>query len=146
MGGFKLKMPNQEIIRFGHPGNSRPVIMEIRDYNFFPRVIVDGEIGFGEAYMHAEWDTPDLLELLKILIRNRDHFSDGNLLFSFISRIQEKTAHDSRKNSIKNASENIRAHYDLSNAFYELFLDDQMLYSCGIFQESRRQPGKGPNP
>ncbi|MCG8549092.1 MAG: DUF1365 family protein, partial [Desulfobacterales bacterium] len=134
-GGFKIKMPNQEIIRFGHPGGSQPVIMEIRDYNFFPRIIVDGEIGFGESYMHAEWDTPDLLELLKILIRNRDHFSDGNLLFSFLSRIQEKTAHDSRKNSIKNAPENIRAHYDLSNAFYELFLDRQMIYSCGIFRD-----------
>lgn len=135
IGGFKIEMPNQEIISFGHPEDSHPVIMKIEDYNFFPRIILDGEIGFGEAYMHSEWDTPDLLELLKILIHNRDHFSDGNLLLSFFTRIKEKTAHERRINSIKNTPENIRAHYDLSNAFYALFLDNRMMYSCGIFEQ-----------
>ncbi len=55
-------------------------------------------------------------------------------MLSFITRIKEKLAHDRRWNTIKNTRENIQAHYDLSNAFYDLFLDRQMLYSCGIFQ------------
>jgi cyclopropane-fatty-acyl-phospholipid synthase len=29
---------------------------------------------------------------------------------------------------------NIAAHYDLSNDFYQLFLDETMTYSCGIFE------------
>ncbi|MBU1195301.1 MAG: DUF1365 family protein [Proteobacteria bacterium] len=133
-GCLTMEMPDQKRIHFGHPQDQPHVTMIIKDYHFFQRIIFDGEIGFGEAYMHSEWDTTDLVELLKIFIANRDHFSDGNLLLSFLTRIKEKIAHDRRKNSIKNTPENIRAHYDLSNAFYERFLDRQMLYSCGIFE------------
>ena len=32
------------------------------------------------------------------------------------------------------ARKNILAHYDLSNEFYQLWLDDTMTYSCGIFE------------
>ena len=31
--------------------------------------------------------------------------------------------------------ENIQYHYDLSNAFYALFLDPEMVYSCAHFTE-----------
>ena len=31
--------------------------------------------------------------------------------------------------------ENIQYHYDVSNAFYALFLDPQMVYSCGYFTD-----------
>ncbi len=42
------------------------------------------------------------------------------------------------KPSDGNAEENqknIAYHYDVSNAFYELFLDDQMVYTCGYFTD-----------
>lgn len=32
-------------------------------------------------------------------------------------------------------SQAIRHHYDISNAFYRLFLDDRMVYSCGYFTD-----------
>jgi cyclopropane-fatty-acyl-phospholipid synthase len=38
-----------------------------------------------------------------------------------------------RNNSIKGARRNISAHYDLSNDFFQLFLDKTMAYSSGIF-------------
>jgi cyclopropane-fatty-acyl-phospholipid synthase len=108
-------------------------IIKIRDFHFFPRIVFDGEIGLGEAYMAGEWDSPDLEGALKQLIENRDRFSDGNLLLSVLTRVQEKLAHDRRKNTIKNTPDNIAAHYDLSNRMYALFLDQRMLYSCGLF-------------
>ena len=33
--------------------------------------------------------------------------------------------------------ENVQFHYDLSNAFYALFLDPEMVYSCGYFVDWR---------
>jgi cyclopropane-fatty-acyl-phospholipid synthase len=33
------------------------------------------------------------------------------------------------------SKENILAHYDLSNDFYKLWLDDTMTYSCGVFEK-----------
>ncbi len=132
-GYLKLQMPDKTAVGFGKPEDHKTALIQIRDYKFFTRIVFDGEIGFGESYMYSEWDTPDLVSLSILLIRNRDRFSDGNLILSFLTRIQEKIAHDRRKNTIVNTPENIRAHYDLSNAFYALFLDEQMLYSCGIF-------------
>lgn len=139
IGCLEMKMPNREMVRFGSPcsngpGNEETAMIRVQDYRFFTRVLFDGEIGFGEAYMNGEWDTPDLVGLSMLLIKNRDHFSDGNLLLSYLTRLKEKTDHDRRLNSIKNTPENIRAHYDLSNAFYALFLDRQMLYSCAIYK------------
>ena len=32
--------------------------------------------------------------------------------------------------------ENIQYHYDLSNAFYALFLDPEMVYSCALFHRA----------
>ena len=29
---------------------------------------------------------------------------------------------------------NVRAHYDVSNQFFELMLDETMTYSCGLFE------------
>lgn len=138
IGCLKIEMSNQEVLRFGNsksPAHQTAVI-QIKDFRFFTRVVFDGEIGFGESYMHSEWDTPNLVDLLKLLIANREYLSDGNLMFSILTRLKEKIAHDKRWNTIKNTPENIKAHYDLSNAFYALFLDEQMLYSCGIFKQS----------
>jgi cyclopropane-fatty-acyl-phospholipid synthase len=39
-----------------------------------------------------------------------------------------------RRNTLKGSRRNIGAHYDLNNDLFELFLDDTMMYSCGIFQ------------
>ena len=44
-----------------------------------------------------------------------------------------KIIHKRRQNSIKGSKKNILAHYDLSNDFYQLWLDSTMTYSCGVF-------------
>ena len=43
--------------------------------------------------------------------------------------------HRKRQNTLAGSKENILAHYDLSNDFYKLWLDDSMTYSCGIFKD-----------
>ena len=43
--------------------------------------------------------------------------------------------HLKRKNSLAGSKKNILAHYDLSNEFYKLWLDETMTYSCGIFEK-----------
>lgn len=42
--------------------------------------------------------------------------------------------HRRRRNSRARSALNISAHYDIGNEFYQLFLDDTMTYSCGIFR------------
>lgn len=134
IGSLKMELPDQSVVHFGNPNAPQTSVLQVNDYRLFPRIVFHGEIGLGEAYMASEWDTPDLVALTTRLIENRDHFSDGNLLLSALMRVKEKIAHDKRRNSIENTPDNIKVHYDLSNAFYERFLGKQMIYSCGIFQ------------
>ena len=46
-----------------------------------------------------------------------------------------KLYHYVRKNTKADSRRNILAHYDLGNDFYQLFLDETMTYSCGIFEQ-----------
>jgi cyclopropane-fatty-acyl-phospholipid synthase len=45
-----------------------------------------------------------------------------------------RLAHFVRRNTVRGSARNIAAHYDLGNEFFELFLDDTLAYSCGIFE------------
>ena len=41
-----------------------------------------------------------------------------------------------RKNTVSGSKKNISAHYDLSNEFFELMLDETMMYSSGIYERA----------
>ncbi len=65
-GCLKIQMPNKHVVHLGNFGDPETVIMNVQDYRFFTRIAFDGEIGFGESYMHSEWDSPDLVRLLTL--------------------------------------------------------------------------------
>ena len=51
---------------------SFPVLeLEIKKPHFFNKVLSGGSIGFGEAYVEGDWDTPDLSGLLLLLAKNQ---------------------------------------------------------------------------
>src|SRR5689334_11040418 len=43
----------------------------VRDERFFLRALTGGDIGLGESYMDGDWTTPDLVPLVRLLVRNR---------------------------------------------------------------------------
>jgi len=47
-----------------------------------------------------------------------------------------------RANSRRGSSRNIRAHYDVGNEFYQLWLDQSMTYSSGLFAEGDNDLGR----
>lgn len=132
-GCLHLTFPDHRTMILGQANSAQTADLQIRDFNFFFRIVFEAEIGLGEAYTAGEWESSDIVSLLKLFIDNRDRFSDGNMIMSYLTRIQERLAHDRRKNTVKNTPGNIAAHYDLSNGLYAVFLDEQMIYSCGLF-------------
>jgi cyclopropane-fatty-acyl-phospholipid synthase len=100
----------------------------------FTRIVLGGSIGTGESYMDGDWETDQLPEMVRILVLNRDVLNslDGGV-GALLAPLQ-KLIHRIRRNSIEGARKNIYAHYDLGNPFFELFLDETWLYSCGIFK------------
>jgi cyclopropane-fatty-acyl-phospholipid synthase len=80
------------------------------------------DLNFGEAYMSGALDVRgDLLALLEAIYRAVG-FGGSHL------------ARRSHENDRQSAEHNVHHHYDLGNAFYALWLDPEMLYTCAYFR------------
>ncbi len=124
------------VTRHHGPGDDGPTAsLRITDYTFYRRILLDGDIGLGEAYMYGQWDTPDLTAFISFLIANRDAFENGELASSRIKWVINRINHLLRSNTRASSRKNISAHYDLSNEFFQLFLDPTMLYSSGVYEQ-----------
>lgn len=96
-----------------------------------------GELGFAKAYADGLIDTPCLHSLLKLGAANEQALAStlkGHNWFyqRFLKR------HQANHNSIENSRNNISAHYDLGNDFYQLWLDDTMSYSSALYSDNAR--------
>lgn len=106
--------------------------LRVRDPGALLRhVLRDGEVGFGEAYVDGCWDSPDLPALLAVLLLNEPGYRAYEK--NWAARLHGWWQHRRRHNSKANASRNVRAHYDLGNAFYAQWLDPTMTYSSAVF-------------
>jgi cyclopropane-fatty-acyl-phospholipid synthase len=107
---------------------------EVRDLRFWTQVAFGGTVGFSEGWLDGLVGTNDLVGLIRIFVRNR-HVMDG--LEEGLARASaplRKLASLARRNTRRGSRRNIAAHYDLGNAFFALFLDETMTYSCGFFE------------
>ena len=96
-----------------------------------------GELGFAKAYADQLIDTPCLYSLLQLGAANEQALSDTRLGFNwFYQRFLKR--HRDNHNSIENSRENISAHYDLGNNFYQLWLDQTMSYSSALFTDPKQ--------
>lgn len=133
-GRLLLRLPGGRPFDFGDLSEKKPVQLRINDYRFFSRVVKGGDIGFGEAFMAKEWDSDDVTGVVRFFIRNRDTIRDGQFRSTLPAKAVDAVMHFARRNTLVGSRRNIRRHYDLSNAFFETFLDDTLAYSCGIFE------------
>jgi cyclopropane-fatty-acyl-phospholipid synthase len=107
--------------------------LQIRHPSFFKKVLRGGSVGFGEAYVEGLWTTNDLSALLKLLARNQQDVGRLRKGFSYLTQRLNRLGHVARRNTRVKSRQNIQEHYDLSNEFYQLFLDPSMTYSSALF-------------
>jgi len=107
--------------------------VRVLDERFFAACALRGSIGAGEAWASGWWTSPAPENVVRLFVRNRDTMSglEGGLARG--ARALLAFAHGLRRNTRTGSRANIAAHYDLSNGFFSLFLDETMTYSCGIF-------------
>lgn len=130
-GRLLLRTPEGAIHHFGDAGPE--VDLHLRDWSLLPALAVRGDIALGEGYVAGQWQTETLEPLLQLLIRNADQL-EGYATQSPLARLKLRLADRLlRANSLRGARRNIRAHYDVGNEFYQLWLDGGMTYSSGIF-------------
>lgn len=131
-GSLTLQLPDGSLQHFGHGGGPVAAIT-LRNWNVFRAALKSGDIGFAESYIAGDWTTAHLTELLQLFIANRQQI-EGVIYGSWAGRLLYRIKHLLNRNTRANSQKNIHAHYDLGNAFYELWLDDTMNYSSAWFE------------
>jgi cyclopropane-fatty-acyl-phospholipid synthase len=132
-GGFLEIVCPEETYVFGEPGAPLRAMAVIHDERFFVRAVTAADIGIGESFMEGEWTSPDLVALVRLCVRNLRNLDSRHKFLSAVRGLASRIQHRSRSNTLTGSRDNIRAHYDLGNDFYKLFLDPQMLYSSAYF-------------
>jgi len=106
--------------------------IQVKNPDFYKRVLRDGTLGFGEAYMDGWWEVKKLDELCyKILGASlEDKVKSMNYLVHYLEAILINTGKKSK------AFEVGVKHYDLGNTLFQKMLDKRMAYSCGYWKEA----------
>ncbi len=131
--GFLELVCPEETYSFGLPHAELRAMIVVHDEGFYRRALFGGDVGMGEAFMEGEWSSPDLVNLVRLAVRNLDAVESGSRLSSALSSIADRVRHRLHANTMSGSRRNISYHYDLGNDFYRLFLDSTMAYSCAQF-------------
>jgi cyclopropane-fatty-acyl-phospholipid synthase len=130
-GALEVRAPDG-VWRFGDPACA-PQVLEVHDPRFFARLARSGKLAVGEGYQAGEWSTPDLPGLVALLARNHDQVF-GRLPLSLLAAVARAVPRVELPRGLRRAERDVHAHYDLGNAFFSLWLDESMTYSCALFE------------
>ncbi len=133
-GGTLIIEDHQGTHRFGNGGLE--VTMTIHDPSVYWSTFCEGSVGMGRDYADGKWDCDDLTTLTRVLNRGlrpvtavQDRVGQAvGVSTDWFRRFRPPTKHHDKHN--------IRAHYDLSNEFFALMLDETMMYSSGMFADA----------
>lgn len=134
-GTLHLSTPDGKTYDFAGAQPGSNAHWRIHDWRVVDALASRGDIGLGETYAQGLWDSDDLEALFCVFIDNIEplqRYADGSGLSRFWFRLLNAVL---RRNSLEGSSKNIRAHYDVGNAFYQLWLDPSMTYSSAIYHD-----------
>jgi len=137
-GSLTVLLPDGTERRFGHQ-QAPFASIQIHDWAVCTDTLKSGDIGFAEGYMRGDWTSPSLTDLLRVMVQNR-RVMDDVIFGHWLGRLYYRIKHLLNRNHRSNSRKNIHAHYDLGNAFYELWLDGTMNYSSAWFEGDLTRP------
>ena len=137
IGRLTVELPDGRQVTFEgrEPGPSATV--RLKTTGVVKRFMTGGDLGFAEAFIEDEAESPDLTALVELFCRNKaaiQHHTRAHPLAKLARRI----FHLLNRNSKSGSRRNISYHYDLGNAFYERWLDPSMTYSSALFDGSQQ--------
>ena len=114
-------------------GGDRPWDIEVKDRNFYHRVVLQGTLGLGESYVEGLWECAALDQFFYRLLRADLHRKPianlPGLYNGFKARIFNR---QSKKRAFQIGEE----HYDVGNDLFEVMLDSSLTYSCGYWNQA----------
>ena len=132
-GGTLVVVDDTGTHRFGD--GLPEVTMVVHDPSVYWSTLRQGSVGLGRDYADGLWDCDDLTPLTRVLSRGlrpvtavQDRVGQAvGASTDWLRRLRPPSKHVDRHN--------IRSHYDVSNEFFALMLDETMMYSSAVFTE-----------
>jgi len=109
-------------------------VVHVHDERFWTALALRGSVGAGEAYAYGWWTSPEPSDVVRVLVANHTALDGMEKGLARLSLPMLKAFHWLRDNTRSGSRKNISAHYDLSNDFFQLFLDPTMTYSSAFFE------------
>ena len=138
-GTLTLQLPDGSMQRFGKGCDLPHATLNLHNWNMCAAALKSGDIGFAESFIAGDWSTPNLVDLLRVLVKNRAEV-ESVIYGTWAGRLMYRIKHLLNRNTKTNSQKNIHAHYDLGNAFYSLWLDGTMNYSSAWFEGDFDKP------
>ncbi len=116
-------------------GAGKPVArVSVHDPRAYGALLRSGSVGLGASCVAGWWDADDLTALVRVLFRRtrplRARLDDLAGAAAVMVDLPARLVAPGRAADRRN----VQAHYDLSNEFFELMLDETMTYSCALFE------------
>ena len=133
-GDLELVSPDGRSWRFGD-GTGAALRLRARDRAIDWRIPLDPELAAPEAIMDGRLEVEEggIADVVDLFFRNRAGFDASRAV-----RLRHALGHAGRWlmqfNPSGRSRRNVAHHYDLGNAFYRLWLDEDMQYSCAYFE------------
>lgn len=133
VGRLTLVLPDGAQYTLSSPGGDSPAaVITVRRWRAIRKFLTQGEFGFVESYLDADWDSPDLAAVIELAVRNTESWNSRRLQ-GVLHRTWHRLVHVLHGNTRSGSRRNIAAHYDLGNDFYRRWLDPTMTYSSAFF-------------
>jgi cyclopropane-fatty-acyl-phospholipid synthase len=131
-GSLSLTLPSGRTVVLGNPGTGFDADLTLKNFSVVWASVKRGQLGFFDRYMAGDVESSGPTNLFRFYLQNRPAL-DGAATGFFFASFFDKLWHKRRDNTKEGAKDNIAAHYDLGNTFYQAWLDDTMSYSSAVF-------------
>jgi len=114
--------------------NSRPWDIQVRNDEFYEKVLRKGSIGLGEAYMDGLWECDNLEEFFCRLISSEPEKKlkkNWKMISYYLGSVILNKSSKSRAFQIA------QRHYDIDNELFRYMLDKRMVYSCAYWKDAK---------
>ncbi|WP_159650736.1 cyclopropane-fatty-acyl-phospholipid synthase family protein, partial [Bosea sp. 125] len=133
-GTLTIMTANGVARTFGDGGGA-PVAIRFRNATAQRRVLFDPELRLGEAFVDGDLivEQGTITQLLELLL-SQEHTGTRPIATKMLAGLRFVVRRLAQTNGRKRSKRNVAHHYDLSAKLYELFLDEDMQYSCAYFE------------
>lgn len=134
-GALTVHVGPSSVARSYGDGSGVPVVIRLPDETSARAIALDPGLAVGEAYMDGRLtiEQGDIYDFLMLVMANQMTALPPGWVQA-VDRLRLGLRRVSQWNGPRRAARNVAHHYDLSDAFYELFLDPERQYSCAYFE------------